>query len=592
MDLIKGKVNEKAVLNLISNISTFHRIQGSKELLKAAEVINGELDSRDLDSGIQIRNLNSEEEIKHNRFPMPWEINDAMISFRNSDGNFQRLHDFKNDPTMVLAQSPPTNGVLKGKAMLDRDVNDPSELENKIYLTSGNIYKKYKKALNGDAKAIVFYQDNPSELEAVPYMRLNFIKKKDLKKDIIPALSISKNSYQKIKNSKFEVKIKVDSEYKDEAPLPVVRSHIPGRKGNIVLISHYCHYKYGANDNASGSASLIEIMNTLKKRIEEIDEKPRFGVTAFWVPEYYGTYSIVDDLKDEAIFGLNLDMIGGSKTGSRFDSDSSPVLMMRTPFSRPSFMNAVFENVADNLMKNSSGLSGLKNVSDLNYSYVPFDRGSDHDVLNLFGIPSSMIITWPDRYYHTSMDTIDKIDTNKLRTISEIVISIILTASYIDAEDIVDLTYNWALKTYHDSLMQDSDIPLKWIIKTLNSTKILDCDDLIEERKKKIRNEIDLEKEIDSKDIACEKDFKKYKWKKKTFASVNELEEQGYSIIELLEDNKDISTMTYELLMLMENKDIGESLRYLEAEYSSVDQEKIFKYLEILEDSDYIKKVK
>src|SRR6266545_2136120 len=49
-------------------------------------------------------------------------------------------------------------------------------------------------------------------------------------------------------------------------------------------------------------------------------------------------------------------------------------------------------------------------------SEVPFSGGSDHAVLldPLIGVPSPMLIQWPDRFYHSSLDTPDKCDPASL----------------------------------------------------------------------------------------------------------------------------------------------------------------------------------
>jgi hypothetical protein len=46
------------------------------------------------------------------------------------------------------------------------------------------------------------------------------------------------------------------------------------------------------------------------------------------------------------------------------------------------------------------------------WAEVPFAGGSDHFILTdpTVGIPCPMLLQWPDKFYHTSADTIDKVD--------------------------------------------------------------------------------------------------------------------------------------------------------------------------------------
>jgi hypothetical protein len=46
------------------------------------------------------------------------------------------------------------------------------------------------------------------------------------------------------------------------------------------------------------------------------------------------------------------------------------------------------------------------------YATTPFGDGSDHFIFSdsTVGVPMPMLIQWPDKFYHTSADTIEKVD--------------------------------------------------------------------------------------------------------------------------------------------------------------------------------------
>ena len=52
----------------------------------------------------------------------------------------------------------------------------------------------------------------------------------------------------------------------------------------------------------------------------------------------------------------------------------------------------------------------------IRHTETPFSAGSDHYILSdpTVGIPSPMLIHWPDRFYHTSEDTPDKVSPDSL----------------------------------------------------------------------------------------------------------------------------------------------------------------------------------
>lgn len=159
----------------------------------------------------------------------------------------------------------------------------------------------------------------------------------------------------------------------------------PGRGDPLLLLAHLCHPRPGANDNASGSALLAELMRTLGTLPLERE------VVGLWVPEFYGTIAWLSDQKPVLAAAINLDMVGEDQqiTGSTLEITS-------TPWSLPSFLSDL---LAVNLAHH-----------DFRMIRTGFQWGSDHAVLSdaSVRIPAPSLTQWPDRYYHSSDDTPDK----------------------------------------------------------------------------------------------------------------------------------------------------------------------------------------
>ena len=182
----------------------------------------------------------------------------------------------------------------------------------------------------------------------------------------------------------------------------VVEAFIPGTPGanEILLVSHLCHPRPGANDNASGAAALLETAATLARLIGQgALPAPRRGIRFIWVPEMTGTFAWLaaqeaDVRSGRWLAGLNLDMVGADQcqTNGICEFVSLPAA------------GAAF---ADHL------LNWLRQpFSDgIRYKEAPFASGSDHYILSdpSVGIPTPMINDWPDKFYHTSADTPDKV---------------------------------------------------------------------------------------------------------------------------------------------------------------------------------------
>ncbi|MCX6085102.1 MAG: DUF4910 domain-containing protein [Caldiserica bacterium] len=169
--------------------------------------------------------------------------------------------------------------------------------------------------------------------------------------------------------------------------LQVLEAHVgtPGAQKPILLLAHLCHPRPGANDNASGSALLAELVRVLRTVPLERE------VIALWTPEFYGTIAWFADQKPDLACAINLDMVGEdqAQTGSTLE-------VTATPWSLPSFLPDL---MAVNLT-----------THDFRLTLTGFTWGSDHAVLDdaSIHVPTLLVNQWPDRYYHSSDDTPDK----------------------------------------------------------------------------------------------------------------------------------------------------------------------------------------
>jgi aminopeptidase YwaD len=188
----------------------------------------------------------------------------------------------------------------------------------------------------------------------------------------------------------------------------VVDARIPGQddaSDEILLISHLCHPRPGAHDNGSGVAALIEAAATLARLIAEGSlPQPKRGIRFLWPPEMTGTYAWCAEHEAEIqrgrwIAGLNLDMVGADQcqTGSIWE-------LVDVPLAAASFADHLLEWLREPF------LEGQRTAE------TPFSAGSDHYILSdpSVGIPTPMLIQWPDAYYHTSADTPDKVSPESL----------------------------------------------------------------------------------------------------------------------------------------------------------------------------------
>ncbi|OGD21104.1 MAG: hypothetical protein A2W03_00865 [Candidatus Aminicenantes bacterium RBG_16_63_16] len=233
--------------------------------------------------------------------------------------------------------------------------------------------------------------------------------------------------------------------------LEVVSGVIPGAaypQEEVIVTAHLDHYKPGANDNASGSAAILEMARTMRELIESGKLQPPLRTIRFmWVPEYRGTYAWLSaHLNDPVrrIANLNFDMVGEDVVKT-----NSVLSLTYTSDSNPSFLNAVIESIVDfaNTYNNEryppqldlyiGSITGSRNR--LSVRMAPYSTGTDHELFNNLRIGASSFGAWPDNFYHSSEDTPDKVDPTQLHRAVVIGLAGITTVAYADSEQAPDI---------------------------------------------------------------------------------------------------------------------------------------------------------
>lgn len=199
-----------------------------------------------------------------------------------------------------------------------------------------------------------------------------------------------------------------------------VEAFIPGETDEeVLLISHLCHPKPGGNDNASGPATLLETARTLNRLITDgMIPKPRRGIRFLMMPEFTGTHAYIHmhpDRLPKTVAALNLDMVGADQSKS-----GGPLTVVRTSRAIASYTAELAYAILDEVAQDCKTFDGTSGYSLINRAYTPFSSGSDHYIVSdpSVGVPCPMMITWPDKFYHTSADTPDNIDPKMLERVA------------------------------------------------------------------------------------------------------------------------------------------------------------------------------
>jgi hypothetical protein len=214
----------------------------------------------------------------------------------------------------------------------------------------------------------------------------------------------------------------------------VVSAVIPGSDataGEVVFSCHLDHQRPGANDNASGCATILESGRLLARLIGQGRLAPPKRTLRFiWGPEVEGTMAYLsrhDDVRRALTADIHMDMVGGD-----LFKDKAVLHVTETPWSLPSFVTDLGEQLAQAIKQGAAryteeggdpAAAVLEASGTRNGFFVdrtPYAEGSDHDDYDssTIAVPSLYLRDWPDINIHTDHDTLDQLDATKLRRVA------------------------------------------------------------------------------------------------------------------------------------------------------------------------------
>lgn len=204
------------------------------------------------------------------------------------------------------------------------------------------------------------------------------------------------------------------------AAMPVVTGVLPGLDPSlpeVVVHAHLDHPRPSANDNASGVVAGLQAARALARLPGR-----RRSVRFLWGPEFTGSAAYLHDVvsagaKPEVAALLNLDMVGEHErnTGGLLNVE-------RSPLGRPDVASAAIRMVLDALPGPSRTYAGARSVPAVPWVQVPFVGASDHllyvDLDRAGPVSATSLSHHPDRYRHSSCDTADRVDLDRLLAVS------------------------------------------------------------------------------------------------------------------------------------------------------------------------------
>lgn len=182
---------------------------------------------------------------------------------------------------------------------------------------------------------------------------------------------------------------------------------LPGRDPELPEILAYGHlYEPGANDNASGSAALLELATCFQEAIEEgVLPRPRRSIRFAMGNECGGSMGyLVQHPERKLLCSGVFDMVGTE------DIDRARLSLRYDPVSNWSFADAAIAAAAR--------IHGEYVQKNYDFLHRPFHKGLGTDNINLADpmfAPGIAMVAAPATSYHSSMDTPERIEPDILK---------------------------------------------------------------------------------------------------------------------------------------------------------------------------------
>jgi len=433
----------EAAWQTVADLSRIHRIQASPGYRQAAELVHRRLAAAGMDAKIHSYPANEQTHFWSWASFREWDCTSATLhllpphaeSAGQAPAAPDLLADFGACPISLIQRSAPFAGEVDLVLLEDGTEAEHYagiDVAGKAVLTQGNVARVREMAVQKRGAVGVLY-DGMRVVEPVrPEGDLADFRQytsfwwqpgdtRCFGFVLTPRQGWALRRRLKAAAAPVRLQVQVESREYDGA-LEVVDANIPGDgKQEVLLVAHLCHPLPSANDNASGAAALLEAARVLQALIASGRlPRPKRTIRFIWVPEMTGSLAYLAEREADLgriVAGLNLDMVGEdqNQTGSSW-------LAERPPDAAASFASDLLGRLRDEMpaLRGMAGMgAGTSSFGAFplyRHAEIPFSGGSDHYVLSdpTVGIPTPMLIQWPDRFYHTSADTPDRTDPNAL----------------------------------------------------------------------------------------------------------------------------------------------------------------------------------
>ncbi|WP_339878142.1 M28 family peptidase [uncultured Algoriphagus sp.] len=355
-----------------------------------------------------------------------WEPVSASLKIVGSNENLLSS-DTNRNMIYQYSSSTPADGITGEVIYVEsKEALSSVDLKGKILFSDQVGYRTLQSAVKENGAVGVLTYDMPSYLQ--PEKNVTSIQFRGLRHDANNpawAIALSFEAKEKLKaelaKGKVEVLVKAETKIYDSAELTIV-ANVKGSEWPLESLVFSAHIQEpGANDNATGVGTQLEMAKITADLIQEGKLDLKRTLTFLWGDEIISTRRYIqekDKREAEINWGISLDMVGENTdvTGGTFLIEKMPdpsAIWTRgedkhsewggSPMTvdqlKPHYFN-------DFILTNFEAQGEYANwVVKTN----PFEGGSDHTPFLQADIPGLLLWHFTDQFYHTDNDRLDKV---------------------------------------------------------------------------------------------------------------------------------------------------------------------------------------
>ncbi len=362
-----------------------------------------------------------------------WEPLSALLQIVDNEKPLL-LSETNRNMTYLNSVSTPKDG-LKAEVVWIKSVDELESVsvKGKVVFAEMNVRKLYKSAIKNGALGILTY-NNPAYLQ--PEKNTTSIQFRSLPSQddgnfwgIALSYEAKEKLIAQLKKGKTDVLVNIQTKRYTSEELTIV-ADIKGNEFPDERLVYSAHIQEpGANDNATGVGTQLEMAKTAAKLFTDDKIDFKRSMTFLWGDEIVSTNRYIQEDPERAKgikWGISLDMVGENTavTGGTFLIEKMPdpsAIWTRGKDKHSEWGGEVLK-LAD--MKphylNDFIISNFKKQGEYANWVVetnPFEGGSDHTPFLQANIPGLLLWHFTDQFYHTDNDRIDKVSQETLKNV-------------------------------------------------------------------------------------------------------------------------------------------------------------------------------